>query len=121
METILSIVQVFLSIVLIFLVLMHSGKDAGLSGAFGVGTGQARWAAARSSSATSTADDRFRDRVRDQHRFAVEEALGLGVRGFPASARGRWGRFFDAWPFFPRIRLEKRPRRGCRSLPFPSR
>ena len=26
-------------IVLIFLVLMHSGKDAGLSGAFGVGTG----------------------------------------------------------------------------------
>ena len=39
METILSVVQVFLSIVLIFLVLMHSGKDAGLSGAFGVGTG----------------------------------------------------------------------------------
>jgi preprotein translocase subunit SecG len=25
---------------LIFLILMHSGKDAGLSGAFGVGTGQ---------------------------------------------------------------------------------
>jgi preprotein translocase subunit SecG len=40
METILSVLQVFLSIVLIFLVLMHSGKDAGLSGAFGVGTGQ---------------------------------------------------------------------------------
>jgi preprotein translocase subunit SecG len=39
MFTILSIVQVFLSIVLIFLVLMHSGKDAGLSGAFGVGSG----------------------------------------------------------------------------------
>jgi preprotein translocase subunit SecG len=35
----LSALQVFLSIVLIFLVLMHSGKDAGLSGAFGVGTG----------------------------------------------------------------------------------
>jgi preprotein translocase subunit SecG len=32
-------VQVFICIVLIFLVLMHSGKDAGLSGAFGVGTG----------------------------------------------------------------------------------
>jgi preprotein translocase subunit SecG len=31
---------VIISIVLIFLVLMHSGKDAGLSGAFGVGTGQ---------------------------------------------------------------------------------
>ncbi len=40
METILSVIQVIISIVLIFLVLMHSGKDAGLSGAFGVGTGQ---------------------------------------------------------------------------------
>jgi preprotein translocase subunit SecG len=39
MELILGIVQVVLSVVLIFLVLMHSGKDAGLSGAFGVGTG----------------------------------------------------------------------------------
>ena len=38
-ETILGVVQVFICIVLIFLVLMHSGKDAGLSGAFGVGTG----------------------------------------------------------------------------------
>jgi preprotein translocase subunit SecG len=37
--TILDIVQVFLCVVLIFLVLMHSGKDSGLSGAFGVGTG----------------------------------------------------------------------------------
>ena len=40
METILSVFQVFLSVVLIFLILMHSGKDTGLSGAFGVGTGQ---------------------------------------------------------------------------------
>ncbi|HWI72234.1 MAG TPA: preprotein translocase subunit SecG [Baekduia sp.] len=40
LETILSVVQVAICIVLIFLVLMHSGKDAGLSGAFGVGTGQ---------------------------------------------------------------------------------
>ncbi len=39
MELILSIVQVALSIIVIFLILMHSGKDAGLSGAFGVGTG----------------------------------------------------------------------------------
>ena len=39
MELILSIVQVGLSVALIFLVLMHSGKDSGLSGAFGVGTG----------------------------------------------------------------------------------
>ncbi len=33
------IVQVALSVAVIFLVLMHSGKDAGLSGAFGVGSG----------------------------------------------------------------------------------
>ena len=37
--TVLGILQVFLSVVLVFLILMHSGKDAGLSGAFGVGTG----------------------------------------------------------------------------------
>jgi preprotein translocase subunit SecG len=40
MEALLSIVQVVIAVVLIFLVLMHSGKDAGLSGAFGVGSGQ---------------------------------------------------------------------------------
>ena len=39
MVLILSILQVVLSVVLIFLILMHSGKDAGLSGAFGVGSG----------------------------------------------------------------------------------
>jgi preprotein translocase subunit SecG len=39
MSTILGILQVFISVVLVFLILMHSGKDAGLSGAFGVGTG----------------------------------------------------------------------------------
>ncbi|MBD0330815.1 MAG: preprotein translocase subunit SecG [Thermoleophilia bacterium] len=39
MVSILSAVQILLSVVLIALVLLHSGKDAGLSGAFGVGTG----------------------------------------------------------------------------------
>jgi len=39
MSAILDVVQVFLCVGLIFLILMHSGKDAGLSGAFGVGTG----------------------------------------------------------------------------------
>jgi preprotein translocase subunit SecG len=39
MSAVLGVVQVILSVVLVFLVLMHSGKDAGLSGAFGVGTG----------------------------------------------------------------------------------
>jgi preprotein translocase subunit SecG len=40
MEAILSILQVVIAVALIFLVLMHSGKDSGLSGAFGVGSGQ---------------------------------------------------------------------------------
>jgi preprotein translocase subunit SecG len=39
MTSLLDILQVFLCVVLVFLILMHSGKDAGLSGAFGVGTG----------------------------------------------------------------------------------
>ena len=39
METLFSVTQVAISVVVIFLVLMHSGKDSGLSGAFGVGSG----------------------------------------------------------------------------------
>jgi preprotein translocase subunit SecG len=39
MTAILDIVQIGLCVALIFLILMHSGKDAGLSGAFGVGSG----------------------------------------------------------------------------------
>jgi preprotein translocase subunit SecG len=39
MTAVLDLVQVAISVGLIFLILMHSGKDAGLSGAFGVGTG----------------------------------------------------------------------------------
>jgi preprotein translocase subunit SecG len=31
--------MIIISVVLILLILLHSGKDAGLSGAFGVGTG----------------------------------------------------------------------------------
>jgi preprotein translocase subunit SecG len=31
--------MIIISVVLIMLILLHSGKDAGLSGAFGVGTG----------------------------------------------------------------------------------
>jgi preprotein translocase subunit SecG len=38
-STILDVIQVGLCVGLVFLILMHSGKDAGLSGAFGVGTG----------------------------------------------------------------------------------
>jgi preprotein translocase subunit SecG len=39
MYTILGLLQVVISVVLILLILMHSGRDTGLSGAFGVGTG----------------------------------------------------------------------------------
>ncbi len=37
MISVLIVVHSLVSVLLIFLVLLHSGKDAGLSGAFGVG------------------------------------------------------------------------------------
>ena len=36
-NTVLSVLQVPVAVGVIFLVLLHSGKDAGMSGAFGVG------------------------------------------------------------------------------------
>jgi preprotein translocase subunit SecG len=39
MTTIFDLIQIGLCVGLVFLILMHSGKDSGLSGAFGVGTG----------------------------------------------------------------------------------
>jgi preprotein translocase subunit SecG len=38
-EALFSVFQVIISVIVVFLVLMHSGKDSGLSGAFGVGSG----------------------------------------------------------------------------------
>jgi len=38
-ETLLNLLQVAVCVILIVLVLLHSGKDAGMSGAFGVGGG----------------------------------------------------------------------------------
>jgi preprotein translocase subunit SecG len=35
----LELTMIVISVVLILLILLHSGKDAGLSGAFGVGSG----------------------------------------------------------------------------------
>ena len=37
MESVLEVVQIAIAVIVIFLVLLHSGKDAGLSGAFGIG------------------------------------------------------------------------------------
>ena len=39
LEALLSGFQIFLAVMVILLILLHSGKDTGLSGAFGVGTG----------------------------------------------------------------------------------
>jgi preprotein translocase subunit SecG len=39
MEPILNVTMILTSAVLVVLILLHSGKDAGLSGAFGVGSG----------------------------------------------------------------------------------
>jgi Preprotein translocase SecG subunit len=61
MEVILSVVQVVLAVSLIFLVLMHSGKDSGLS---------ARRRLARRAQ-PQPLDDRLRDRLRRElHRPA---------------------------------------------------
>ena len=37
MYSVLAVAQVFICAVLILLILLHSGKDTGLSGAFGIG------------------------------------------------------------------------------------
>lgn len=39
MYTFLAVLQVLIAGIVIFLVLLHSGKDTGLSGAFGIGGG----------------------------------------------------------------------------------
>jgi preprotein translocase subunit SecG len=39
MFAVLGFLQVIIAVVLIFKILLHSGKDAGLSGAFGIGGG----------------------------------------------------------------------------------
>jgi preprotein translocase subunit SecG len=39
MYTFLAALQVIIAAIVIFLILLHSGKDAGLSGAFGIGGG----------------------------------------------------------------------------------
>jgi preprotein translocase subunit SecG len=35
--SVLAVIQVFIAVGLVFCILLHSGKDAGMSGAFGVG------------------------------------------------------------------------------------
>ena len=37
MHAVLAVIQVFFAVILILLILLHSGKDAGMSGAFGIG------------------------------------------------------------------------------------
>jgi preprotein translocase subunit SecG len=39
MSAIFNVTQILISAVMVVLILLHSGKDAGLSGAFGVGSG----------------------------------------------------------------------------------
>ena len=39
MNAVFNVTQILVSAVLVVLILLHSGKDAGLSGAFGVGSG----------------------------------------------------------------------------------
>ena len=80
MYTVLSVVQVFIAVGLIFLILLHSGKDAGMSGAFGVGTGGGSSAGGSLDGAQPRPlDDHLRGPVRPQHVRAAE-ALALQHR-----------------------------------------
>ena len=91
MTTILGVVQVFIWVVLVFLILMHSGKDSGLSGAFGVGTGAGPFGGGSTGRAQpEPLDDRVRGRVRDQHDRPDQDLLGAAFGGVPgARSAGR--------------------------------
>ena len=54
-DTVLIVLDVLTGMVLIFLILLHSGRGGGLSDMFGGGTSAARWPDRRWWNATSTA------------------------------------------------------------------
>ena len=64
LQSLLSVLQVFIAVILIFLVLLHSGKDAGMSGAFGVGTAGGSSRRLADGAQPRSLDDLLRDRVR---------------------------------------------------------
>ena len=67
LNTILSVLQVFLSVGVIFLVLLHSGKDAGMSGAFGVGVAGGSSGGSLMEKQPGSLDDPVRRAVRGEH------------------------------------------------------
>ena len=79
MYTFLGFLQVIISGVLIFLILLHSGKDTGLSGAFGIGGGGSAFGGG---SMVERNLDRatifFADPLRRQHPRPAED-LSLGA------------------------------------------
>ena len=64
MATVLSVVEVIISVILIFLVLLHSGKDAGLSGAFGIGGGGSAFGGATGRARANASDQISRRSVK---------------------------------------------------------
>ena len=75
MYTVLSVVQVFIAVILIFLVLLHSGKDAGMSGAFGVGVAGGTTRRLADGAQPGPLDHPLRDPVRAEHDRAAEAEL----------------------------------------------
>ena len=67
MYTVLSVIQVFIAVVLIFLILLHSGKDAGMSGAFGVGVAGGTTGGSLDGAQPGPLDDPLRGAVRREH------------------------------------------------------
>ena len=88
MEAILSGLQIILAVVVIVLILLHSGKDAGLSGAFGVGTGAGPFGGGSLDGPIREADAKFADSPGDVQALIVA-ALAEKYRSDPPPAAFR--------------------------------
>ena len=104
-EAILNGLQIILCVVLIVLILLHSGKDSGLSGAFGVGTGAGPFGARPSLvERTQPLDDRVRADLRRERVHPAEDLAapqgdrapqdldGLAARSRSTARQSAWER-----------------------------
>ena len=85
-NTILSVLQVPIAAGVIFLVLLHSGKDAGMSGAFGVGVGGRLVRRLADGAQPGPLDHRLRRALRGEH---DRDPQDLSVRAVPARPGAR--------------------------------
>ncbi len=89
MVTVLSVLQVFIAVILILLILLHSGKDAGMSGAFGVGGPPAALRRLADGAQPGPLDHPVRGRVRPEHDRAAQALAPVRARRRRARAAPR--------------------------------